>query len=232
MSIRSAIFGFAKVDVKLMSSCPLLVGLTFITSAVIFFSMISDPILLSMRLRRTYSYAVCVVGDFYIFGPDGPGDGIHWRSLELPLRDYSLPTIDTNPPQYATNVPGKCCIPANVNGDKYQVVLQWSPKHGRLLPHVLNVPGREAIEMHPASRPSDLLGCVAIGKTWIGVEPESREEVVIMGSQRAFYEEFEPLYLKAAGLSADQVTSERARVMAPVPIGTLEITNDFLNPPV
>jgi len=184
--------------------------------------MISDPILLSMRLHRKFSYAVCVVGDFVIDDDRSPNWYL-WKSLELPL-SIRFGLVDQQ------NVPGQCCIPASVNGDKYQVVLQWSPKHGRLLPHVLNVPGREAIEMHPASRPSDLLGCVAIGKTWIGVEPTNRDDVVIMGSQKAFYEEFEPLYLKAAGLSGDQVTSERARVMAPVPIGTLEISNDFLNP--
>jgi hypothetical protein len=208
--------------------------------------MISDPILLEMRLRRIHSYAICIVGDFEIPQVTVDVSGLHatkvaWKSLELPLvaavSQGNLSALNSADEslgrgvvtRYDTNIPGKCCIPASVNGDKYQVVLQWSPKHGRLLPHVLNVPGREAIEMHPASRPSDLLGCVAIGKTWIGVEPGNRDDVVIMGSQKAFYEEFEPIYLKVAGLSEDQVTSERARVMAPVPIGTLEISNDFLS---
>jgi hypothetical protein len=195
--------------------------------------MISDPILLSMRLRRTFSCPVCIVGDFSVMGWDeeeAADRGRTWKSLELPLL---APTGNGSGrgglDEVQANLPGKCCIPANAPGERYRVALQWSPRHMRLLPHVLNVPGREAIEMHPASRPSDLLGCIAIGLESTGVEPMHADEVVIMGSQMAFYRQFEPMYLHIAGLASGAVATREAEGMKPVEIGTLEISNDFLN---
>jgi hypothetical protein len=38
-----------------------------------------------------------------------------------------------------------------------------SPHFGRLMPHVLNVRGRTAIEIHAANSVRDLLGCIGVG---------------------------------------------------------------------
>ncbi|MDA8155582.1 MAG: DUF5675 family protein [Actinomycetota bacterium] len=51
------------------------------------------------------------------------------------------------------------CIPAGV----YQVQMQFSPHFQRTLPHVLNVPGREAVEMHAGNTIRDIKGCIALG---------------------------------------------------------------------
>jgi Family of unknown function (DUF5675) len=51
------------------------------------------------------------------------------------------------------------CIPRGT----YRIALQFSPHFQRNLWHVLDVEGREAIEIHPGNRFTDLKGCVAPG---------------------------------------------------------------------
>jgi hypothetical protein len=46
----------------------------------------------------------------------------------------------------------------------FPVALQDSPRLGRLVPW-LTVPGRTAIEIHPANTPEELEGCLAVGRT-------------------------------------------------------------------
>lgn len=58
------------------------------------------------------------------------------------------------------NVPDLTCIPARV----YDVRVMPSPKHPLGTPHIINVPGRSAVEMHVANKPSELKGCVAVGQ--------------------------------------------------------------------
>ena len=65
------------------------------------------------------------------------------------------------------NEPETSCIPAGT----YDCMMQWSNKHQESLYHVLGVPGRDAIEIHPANWMGDkskgfkcdLLGCIAPG---------------------------------------------------------------------
>ena len=46
---------------------------------------------------------------------------------------------------------------------RYQVLLLRSPHFEMEVPHLQNVPGFDAIEIHPANFPSDLLGCTGVG---------------------------------------------------------------------
>jgi hypothetical protein len=39
----------------------------------------------------------------------------------------------------------------------------WSPKHGCDVPHALDVPGFQNIEIHVGNRPADTDGCVLVG---------------------------------------------------------------------
>ncbi len=45
----------------------------------------------------------------------------------------------------------------------YRVIMAWSPKHGRMVPHVLGVTGYVAIEIHPGNLPKHTDGCVLPG---------------------------------------------------------------------
>lgn len=49
-------------------------------------------------------------------------------------------------------------IPAGL----YPVEFTYSPAFNRVMP-LINVPGREAIRIHPANLPTQLLGCIAVG---------------------------------------------------------------------
>jgi hypothetical protein len=50
-------------------------------------------------------------------------------------------------------------IPAGV----YDITLYPSPHFGRLIPLLMNVPGRSNIEIHWANYPGDLKGCIGVG---------------------------------------------------------------------
>lgn len=68
----------------------------------------------------------------------------------------------------AIKVYGKTAIPTGT----YEVVIKWSEKHQRMLPHLLNVPGYGAIEIHVGNFAADTLGCIllgmSVGKDFIG----------------------------------------------------------------
>jgi hypothetical protein len=146
---------------------------------------------MNISLSRRHSNAFCVVG---VFTYDGCADTI-W-SMELPLTFNG-----------AENVPDETCIPAG----SYKVEDLYSAHFNRLCPHLVGVPGRTEIEIHPASRPSDLKGCCAIGDVWLTQNPVTADDVIISGSQDA-YGKFYKAFAEAV---------ERGEAM------TMTITNDF-----
>ena len=52
------------------------------------------------------------------------------------------------------------CIPEGV----YQGALQPSPRFGRVLPELLDVPGRSQILIHPGNKVQDSQGCILLGE--------------------------------------------------------------------
>lgn len=82
------------------------------------------------------------------------------RSLELPWLD---------------NQRGISCIPLGT----YEVRLLPSKRWGRPIPHITNVPGRSAIEIHIGNFLRDTDGCVLLGNRFLSDD-------VILGSRIAF----------------------------------------------
>ncbi len=55
---------------------------------------------------------------------------------------------------------GRTAIPRG----RYKIELDWSPKYGRDMPHVLNVPGFEGIRIHAGNSERDTEGCILVGQ--------------------------------------------------------------------
>ena len=62
----------------------------------------------------------------------------------------------------------------------YDVSIRYSPKHGRLIPHVENVPGFSEIEIHIGNFPRDTEGCLLVSHSISNVPDQ------ILGSKTAF----------------------------------------------
>lgn len=60
---------------------------------------------------------------------------------------------------WKNNEHGISCIPEG----EYKVIVDWSNSKKRLLPHVLDVPGRDGIRIHTGNFPSDIQGCILVG---------------------------------------------------------------------
>jgi len=56
-------------------------------------------------------------------------------------------------------VPGKTCIPCG----RYEIRLTWSPRFGRDMPQVCDVPGFTGIRIHPGNFERDTDGCLLPG---------------------------------------------------------------------
>lgn len=66
---------------------------------------------------------------------------------------------------------------------RYRVILTKSPRFGRMLPEVLNVPGYQNIRIHSGNRSTDTEACILVGMQetgidWIGNSREAEGLVV------------------------------------------------------
>jgi len=112
------------------------------------------------------------------FGQATTGDGYSWYTLELP---------------WLENQPDVSCIPLGT----YTAKLQYSPHFETDLYHLIDVPNREAVEIHSGNfagnklmgLDSDVLGCVLVGKM-VGSLNNSRHQLqpAILSSKAALTE--------------------------------------------
>ena len=110
---------------------------------------------MKLKVERLWKKPGYTVGRLYVDGK------FFCNTLEDTVRDLNR----------ERKVPGKTAIPY---GD-YKVVFNWSPKFGRNLPRLLNVPAFEGILIHPGNTADDSSGCILVGKnTEVGRLTESR----------------------------------------------------------
>lgn len=101
-----------------------------------------------IRLKRKPSLPHCTIGDLYI------DDEWFCVTLEDPVRQIPDVSVDK------WKIPGDTAIPLG----SYMVVINDSPKFGRPLPMLINVPGFSGVRIHPGNTSEDTEGCILIGK--------------------------------------------------------------------
>ena len=110
---------------------------------------------MKLRVERLWKKPAYTVGRLFVDGK------FFCNTLEDTVRDLSN----------EKKVFGKTAIPYG----KYKVVYNWSPKFGRNLPRLLNVPAFEGILIHPGNTADDSAGCILVGRnTEVGRLTESR----------------------------------------------------------
>lgn len=125
---------------------------------------------MELKVERKWPKATYTVGRLYVDGK------MFCNTLEDRVRD-----LNTEEKVY-----GKTAIPAG----RYRVIFNWSPKFGRNLPRLLNVPLFEGILIHPGNTAADSAGCILVGKnSAVGRLSESRNtsdrlNVLIEDAQR------------------------------------------------
>lgn len=110
---------------------------------------------MKLRVERLWKKPAYTVGRLFVDGK------FFCNTLEDTVRDLSN----------EKKVYGKTAIPYG----QYKVVYNWSPKFGRNLPRLLNVPAFEGILIHPGNTADDSAGCILVGRnTEVGRLTESR----------------------------------------------------------
>lgn len=102
---------------------------------------------MTLRLIREPSVAGATLGSLYI------DDVWTFWTLEDQLREIP------GQPVSAWKVRGQTAIPAG----RYRVVLRQSPRFGRVLPWLQDVPGFDWILIHAGNRHPDTEGCILVG---------------------------------------------------------------------
>ena len=110
---------------------------------------------MELKLLRRYCKSSYTIGHLYI-------DGKYFcDTLEDTVRDLVT----------EKKVKGRTAIPAG----RYRVVLNWSPRFGKPLPLLLDVPHFEGIRIHAGNTAKDTEGCILVG--------ENRERGKVLNSR-------------------------------------------------
>lgn len=100
---------------------------------------------MELRVERKWKKEGYTIGRFFVDGK------LFCNSLEDTVR-----VIDANG---AGKIKGQTAIPAG----RYRVVFNWSPKFGRNLPRLLDVPFFDGILIHPGNSTLETDGCILVG---------------------------------------------------------------------
>ncbi len=72
---------------------------------------------------------------------------------------YTLEDQDRRLESGGVKVYGETCIPRGT----FEVIIDFSTKYKKEMPHILNVPNFNGIRIHPGNRAEDSEGCILVG---------------------------------------------------------------------
>lgn len=104
-----------------------------------------------LRLERKYFKEDYTIGNLYVDGE------FFSNTLEDKNRDLNKNGKFDNG---EAKVYGQTCIPFGT----YRIIVNMSPKFGRELPRLLDVPHFEGILIHRGNSPENTLGCILVGE--------------------------------------------------------------------
>lgn len=110
---------------------------------------------MELTLSRNLFTDISTIGDLY------------WRGI------WECFTLE-DPVREGPKIPGNTAIPEG----RYEVVIDWSDRFKRLMPHILNVPDFTGIRIHVLNTAEETEGCIGVGQRKIIDK--------ILGSKRAF----------------------------------------------
>lgn len=117
---------------------------------------------MKLRLERLWPKKDYTVGRLYV------DDRLFCNTLEGRIVDKNKNGVFDGDEK---KVYGESAIPYGT----YKIIYNWSPKFGRNLPRLLNVPHFEGILIHPGNTAADSAGCILVGKnTEVGRLTNSR----------------------------------------------------------
>ena len=67
-------------------------------------------------------------------------------------------------------IPNKIKGATAIPSGSYKVIVDYSNRFKRAMPHVLDVPGFDGIRIHSGNSSADTEGCILLGTTWAGTD--------------------------------------------------------------
>ena len=107
---------------------------------------------MELALTRTNKNNVCTLGDLLI------DSEFFCHTLEDVVREVAGESVS------AWKVPGATAIPTG----RFRVVIDFSNRFQRLMPHILDVPGFAGIRIHKGNTAADTEGCILLGQVESG----------------------------------------------------------------
>jgi hypothetical protein len=130
---------------------------------------------MNLFIKRRWFTNISTIGELYI--------DTHWQcyTLEDKMREKFDQEKHLWIWRHEFKIPAMTAIPSG----HYQVIVDFSNRYQRPMPHILNVPDFEGIRIHPGNTAQDTEGCILLGR---GKQPD-----FVTHSRDAFNEFYEKL---------------------------------------